>query len=165
MQTYNMISRGRRLGSSIGCQVLDYEFNPETQALIIYHVYTVEHSIVGIPASQRCWVEVATKSLFERALIGGNGDEALKLAPAVKGMFSRSYDTVVKHIESPGLKRDLERTVPRGTTPHRIMIAFNSDGVGFALADRKGITKSLSRDEVSALLRSTHCRCNQRRIR
>src|SRR6266487_2605292 len=153
LQTYNMITKGRRkFGCSIGCQVLDYEYDDTIDALIINRVQVVEWSVVGIPAQQRCWVEIATKSLFERSLLDGRGDDALRLAPAVKGMHSRSYDTILKHIESPGLRRDLEHVTPRGTSPHRIMTAFNDGEAGFALVDRKGITKSLSRDEVSTLL-------------
>ena len=152
-QTYNMIAvKKRRLGCSIGCQVLDYDIDDNTGGIFIRSVGVLEWSLVGIPAQQRCWVEVATKSLFERALLGGNGDEALKLAPAVKGMFSRSFDSLVKHIASPGLKRDLEHTSARNTVPHRIMTAFHDGEARFALADRKGITKSLSREEVSDLL-------------
>lgn len=156
MQAYGMISKGkRRLGCSGGFQVLDYDYNRDTQALIIKSVATLEFSLVGIPANTRAWVEVATKSLFERSLLEGRGDDALMLAPAVKGMYWRSYDGIVKHIESPGLKRDLERVSPRDTPPHRIMTAFNDGQLNFALADNKGITKSLSRDEVSALLQKS----------
>lgn len=152
-QAYNMIAkRKRRLGCSVGCQVTSFEIDPQTGGIVISHVTVLEWSLVSIPANQRCWVEVATKSLFERALLEGRGDDALNLASAVKGMYWRSYDNLVKHIESPGLKHDLERVTPRETAPHRIMTAFNDGRLNFALADNKGITKSLSRDEVSALL-------------
>lgn len=155
MQTYNMIAKGRRLGCSIGCLVLDYEYNPDQDFLHVLHVLTIEYSVVGVPAQQRCWVEVATKSLFERALIEGDADKALQLASAVRGMYRRNYDNLVKHVTSNSLRNDLERTMPRNTAPQRIIQVFNDSDVTFALADTsdsRGITKSLKRDEVSALL-------------
>lgn len=152
MQTYTMINKGRRLGCSIGCQVLDYDYDDEANVIIVKSVYVIEFSCVGVPAQQRCWVEVAAKSLFERALMEGNAEKAMQLAPAVRGMYWRAYDSLVKHISSDGLRKDLERIVPRNTAQHRIMQVFNDGETGFALADMKGVTKSLKRDEVSALL-------------
>lgn len=156
MQTYTMINRGRRLGCSIGCQVLDYDYDEKTQTIIIKSVYTVEFSCVGVPASQRCWVEVAAKSLFERSLLEGNADKALQLAPAVRGMYWRAYDSVVKHVEVTSLRNDLERVRPRDTADHRIMHVFNDGEINFALSDTKGIRKSLTREEVAGLLEQKH---------
>lgn len=152
MQTYAMIARGRRLGCSIGCMVLDYDYDKHGDTLLIKSVLPVEYSVCSVPANQRCWVEIATKSLFERSLVEGRADDALRLAPAVRGMFWRSYEALVKHVENTALRNDLERVRPRDTAPQRIMCAFTEGQSGFALSDTKGITKSLSRDEVSQLL-------------
>lgn len=152
-QTYNMIAvKKRRLGSSIGCMILDYEIDERTGGIIVLHVMTLEHSIVGIPANQRSWAEVGTKSLFERSLIEGRADDALKLAPAVRGMYWRAYDSVVKHVENDALKSDLERVRPRDTAPHKIMCVFTDSGIGFELSDAKGIKKSLKREDVGRAL-------------
>lgn len=152
MQTYNMISRGRRLGCSIGCMVLDYDYDPSTETILISHVLPVEWSVVGVPAQMRCWVEVATKSLFERSLLEGQADKALQLAPAVRGMFWRSYDSLVKHVESTSLRNDLERVRPRDTANHRIVCSFNDGETNFVLTDGKSVTKSLQREEVGRVL-------------
>lgn len=153
LQTYHMIAvKKRRLGCSIGCLVTDCDYDEEDDCLVINHVVVLEWSIVGIPAQQRCWVEVATKSVFERYLMEGRGYEALMLAPAVRGMYWRAYDGLIKHVSSDGLRKDLERVTPRHTPSHRIMHVFNDGEINFALADTKGITKSLNREEVSSLL-------------
>lgn len=156
MQTYAMIAKGRRLGCSIGCLVLDYDFDEDSSTILIRSVNPVEWSIVSVPACQRCWVEVAAKSLFERALMEGNGDKAYQLAPAVRGMYTRAYDRLIKHVSSPGLRIDLERVQPRPTHETRIMQVFNDDSISFGLANMENVTKSLKRDEVSALLEKSN---------
>src|SRR5579885_1837202 len=64
VQTYGYIKKGKRLGCSIGCMILEAELDEENDdgyswfpPLIITHVQTLEWSVVGIPANQRCWVE------------------------------------------------------------------------------------------------------------
>ncbi|HZU01539.1 MAG TPA: HK97 family phage prohead protease [Ktedonobacteraceae bacterium] len=153
-KTYNYIVKDKlRLGCSVGCQVLDWEFaDPEDpySAVYIKHVYVVEWSVVSVPANQRCWVENAIKGLFGRLLIEGNGDAVRQLAPTFKSLFSRDYESVTNNVTSEGLRKDLtlvkSRTAPRG----RIMYTFDGEE-GFYLDDGKR-KKSLTRDETAALL-------------
>lgn len=152
--TYTQIKKGKiRLGSSVGCQVTQYQFlDPDDffSGILIEHVIWVEHSIVGVPASQRAWVEQAVKGLFERSLIEGDADEARKLAPAMKSLWDGPYDTILREVESEGLRRDLARTRARGTGPQRILFDFTQNS--FVLAGPKNVRKSLALEEVDALL-------------
>ena len=157
-RAYNLIMKSKlRLGCSIGCMVLDYEFLDEDDffsPVIIHHVKCMEFSLVGIPANQRCWVENAIKGLFGRNLVEGNGDEALKLAPAFKGLYPRDYASVVEQITSAGLRKEMQRIPMRSTHPQKIMYDFTEAREGFILSDSKGIVKSLSREETADLLQN-----------
>ncbi len=152
---YTQIRKGKiRHGSSVGVMVTEYDFlDPDDifSGVLIHHVNWVEHSIVGIPASQRSWVEQAVKGLFERALAEGRADDARRLAPAVKSMFWRDYDAVLRYLESGTLRKDLEQVKERGAAPERIMYDFTQSG--FVLAGPKE-KKSLTLEETSALLGS-----------
>lgn len=153
MQTYAMISGGRRLGCSIGCMVLDYDIDLDTDTILIRSVLPVEYSVVSVPANMRCWVEIATKSLFERSLLEGHADKALQLAPAVRGMYKRQYDSLVKHVQSDSLRNDLEYVRPRDTASQRIICVLGDGETQFALmTGRHNVTKSLKRDEVGRVL-------------
>lgn len=152
---YTQINKGKiRLGCSIGCQVLDYTLDGDPDdwfaPITINRVYTVEFSIVGIPANQRSWVEQAIKGLFERSLVEGRDEDVRRLAPAMKSLWNGPYDTILREIESDGLRRDLSRVRTRSAGPQRIMFDFVQNG--FVLAGPKNVKKSLAIDEVDALL-------------
>lgn len=152
--TYTQIKKGKiKLGSSVGCQVTQYQFlDPDDffSGILIEHVIWVEHSVVGVPASQRAWVEQAVKGLFERSLVEGDADEARRLAPAMKSLWDGPYDTILREIESEGLRRDLARTRARGTGPQRILFDFVQNG--FVLAGPRSAKKSLTLEDVDDLL-------------
>lgn len=155
-KTYNLIKReGARFGCSIGCMVTDWSWldpdDPWMSGISIDHVYTVEFSIVGVPANQRCWVENAIKGMFARSLVNGNGDMAKSLAPAFRGLFSKQYEDILRNVTSEGLRKDLESIPLRDAPSHRIIYDF--DGTeGFALRDNKGTKKSLHREDIPTIL-------------
>ncbi|HEY7416855.1 MAG TPA: hypothetical protein VH593_16835 [Ktedonobacteraceae bacterium] len=157
-KTYDLITKdGARFGCSVGCQVLKFEFvdpdDPWFSPLHIDEVYVVEWSVVGIPASQRCWVENAIKGIFARSLVEGDGEKALSLAPAFKGLFAKQYNDVVRNVTSTGLRKELERTSARYTAQQRIIYDFTEGREGFTLRNARGaVVKSLTREEVSTLL-------------
>lgn len=156
VQTYGYIKKGKRLGCSIGCMILDAELDEENDdgrswfpPLIITHVQTLEWSVVGIPANQRCWVEPAAKGLFERMASQGRGDEAMALAPAVKGLYPRAYEDYLKTLNNEALRKDLERVKERPTPKQRVEWLPNERV--FAM-NTKGVYKPLLRDEIPALM-------------
>lgn len=156
VQTYGYIKKGKRLGCSIGCMILEAELDEENDdgyswfpPLIITHVQTLEWSVVGIPANQRCWVEPAAKGLFERMASQGRGDEALALAPAVKGLYPRAYEDYLKTLNNEALRKDLERVKERPTPKQRVEWLPNERT--FAM-NTKGVYKPLKRDEIPALM-------------
>jgi|SRR5579871_761854 len=119
-QTYGYIKNGRRLGCSVGCMVLEYEIDEENDdgrswwpPIIITSVLTMEWSVVGIPANQRCWVEQGLKGLFTRTF-----DK--RLAAAVKGLYPRQYSDIIEGCPDAALRRDLARVVARPTSPSRM---------------------------------------------
>ncbi len=156
LQTYGYVKRGRRLGCSVGCMVLEFEIDEENDEghswwppIIILHVLVLEFSIVGIPANQRCWVEPAMKGLFERSLSEGKGDQARSLAPAVKGLYPRAFQDKLKSLDNDALRRDLERVEVRAAPKQRVEWVPNEKTF---VMNRKGIYTPVGRDEVSALL-------------
>lgn len=156
VQTYGYIKKGKRLGCSIGCMILDAELDEENDdgyswfpPLIITHVQTLEWSVVGIPANQRCWVEPAAKGLFERMASQGRGNEALALAPAVKGLYPRAYEDYLKTLNNEALRKDLERVKERPTPKQRVEWLPNERV--FAM-NTKGVYKPLRRDEVPVIM-------------
>lgn len=156
VQTYGYIKKGKRLGCSIGCMILEAELDEENDdgyswfpPLIITHVQTLEWSVVGIPANQRCWVEPAAKGLFERMASQGRGDEALALAPAVKGLYPRAYEDYLKTLNNEALRKDLERVKERPTPKQRVEWLPNERT--FAM-NTKGVYKPLKRDEVPVIM-------------
>lgn len=119
-QTYGYIKNGRRLGCSVGCMVLEYEIDEENDdghswwpPIIITSVLTLEWSVVGIPANQRCWVEQGLKGLFTRTF-----DK--RLAAAVKGLYPRQYNDIIAGCPDAALRRDLARVVARPTSASRM---------------------------------------------
>lgn len=157
-KTYNYIVKDKvRLGCSVGCQVLEWDLldsNDLCSPIIIKRVYVVEWSVVSIPANQRCWTENAIKGRFARSLVEGDGDTALKLAPAFKSLYDNVFASVVENLTNEGLAKDLRRVQPRGSALKRI--AFDVGNDTFYL-EAKGMKKSLTREETSDLLtQSTH---------
>jgi hypothetical protein len=155
-QTLKLVKNGRRLGCSIGCMVLEFAIDEENDdgsswwpPIIILHVQVLEFSVVGVPANQRCWVEPAAKGLFERVLTEGKGDIALKLAPAVKGLYPRAYMEMVKGTQSEGLRRDLERIDVRPVQGQRVEWSPNEKTF---MINRKGVYTPVSRAEATAFL-------------
>lgn len=154
-QTYHYIVLDKtRAGCSVGCQVLKWHHLVEDDyysPIVIDEVYVVEWSVVPIPANQRCWVENAIKGLFAGALRDGNGDEALRLAPAFKSLYSKDFSSVAENVTSAALRRELERVRPRGVpATKRIMYTWDKEE-GFYLEER-GLKKSLTREETMTLL-------------
>jgi len=155
VQTLKLVKNGRKLGCSIGCMVTECEIDEENDEggwwppIIILHVQVLEFSVVGIPANQRCWVEPATKGLFERVASEGRGDEALKLAPAVKSLYPRAYDDYLKTLDNLALRRDLERIEIKEAPRQRIEWMPNERM--FAMST-KGVLKPMERNEVSNAL-------------
>jgi phage head maturation protease len=156
VQTLKLVKNGRKLGCSIGCMVLEAEIDEENDEgrgwwppIIILHVQVLEFSVVGIPANQRCWVEPATKGLFERMASEGRGDEALKLAPAVKGLYPRAYEDYLKTLDNLALRRDLECIEVKDVPRQRIEWMPNERV--FAMST-KGILKPMERNEVTEIL-------------
>jgi hypothetical protein len=157
-QTLKLVKNNRKLGCSIGCMVLECEIDEENDdghswypPLIITHVQTLEWSVVGIPANQRCWVEMAAKGLFERLASQDRGDEALRLAPAVKGLYPKAYEEYLKKMSNEPLRKDLERVTARPTSNQRV--EWLPAEKMFAMST-KGSQKSqvLNRNEVTALM-------------
>lgn len=113
-RTYDQIKNfGARHGVSGGFMVTQYSFEGDSEdswfaPIIIEHLIKVEDSIVGIPANVRSWVEHSIEGLFERCIREDNGEEALRLAPAFKGLFYNKYKELAKSLRSDGLRKDLE---------------------------------------------------------
>lgn len=156
VQTLKLIKNGRKLGCSIGCIILEAEIDEENDdgrswwpPIIILHVLVLEFSVVGIPANQRSWVEAGMKGLFERMAKEGRGDEALKLAPAIKGLYPRQYEDYLKGLEDLALRRDLERIEVRGAPKQRV--EWDPFERTFVM-NQRGAYKSLDRNEVAALV-------------
>jgi hypothetical protein len=95
-----IVSFKARHGVSVGICISEYHYNGDVDdwfaPIIIDRLYLVERSLVGIPASQRSWVENAIGGVFERHVRDDNGEEALRLAPAYKGLFPNNYKELVK---------------------------------------------------------------------
>ena len=159
MQTLGHINEGARFGCSIGCIILEYEIDEESDdgrgwypPLIIHHVQTLEWSVVGIPANQRCWCEPGAKGLFERMLSTSKGDEALKLAPIVKGLYPKAYIDKIKEVGDDALRRDLERIQARPSAKQRLEWAPNEQKF---MLNQRGNYTSMERNEVSAFLKKS----------
>lgn len=124
-RTYTQIQDGAHHGVSGGFIVTEYAFNGDPDdwwaPIIIVHVKKLEDSIVGIPANQRSWVENAIKGLFERCVRDDNGEEALRLAPAYKGLFTHDFQELTKSLQSQGLRKDLEARPTRPGTRDRVL--------------------------------------------
>ena len=153
-RTYQMIVQDQvRMGCSIGCVVLEWSFaDPDDEwnsPILIHKVQTLEFSVVGIPANQRSWVECGIEGLFGRALVQGQGDEALRLAAAYKSLYPKKYSSVVREVTSAGLKKDLTRVPMRSTSPNRVFYDYPDDT--FKLTNGLNRIKSLTRKETDDL--------------
>lgn len=76
VDTYNMIKNGTTLGVSVGVLVMDADFvkdasTDDVEVLEITSVYTLEASVVGIPANRRSWAQGALKAASAMASKGG----------------------------------------------------------------------------------------------
>ncbi len=155
VQTYGYIKKGRRVGCSIGCIILEAEIDKDNDdggwwpPLIIQHVRTLEWSIVGIPANQRCWPETAGKGLFNRMLSEGRGDEALALAPMVKGLYPKAFQDKLRDVNDEALRRDLERIEIKGNPKSRIEWVPNER---MFVMNQKGAYKPIDRKDISAFM-------------
>ena len=69
VQTWEAISKGTKLGTSIGAKILDGWQDKSSGGYVFDDVELLEASIVGIPANPRSWVEYAVKSLTEPTTI------------------------------------------------------------------------------------------------
>jgi hypothetical protein len=155
-KTYNLIvQEGARLGCSVGCMVTEWSWIDEedkwNSGISIDHVHLLELSVVGIPANQRCWVENAVKGIFARSLVEGDGDTALSLAPAFRGLFSKQYEDVARNVTSDGLRKSLSVCQEK----QRLIVSSTTSPTppkAFALVGAKGTKKSLSREEVGAYI-------------
>lgn len=132
-KTYKLIQNRRRLGCSIGCSVEDYQLvdsglpkgTPGWDVPLVHitHVKTVEWSVVGVPANQRSWIENAVHGLWVK-MLGDKSryEEALRLAPVVKGLFPKSYNRI---LNNPALDNEfasaLKSVTPRPTPAHRLL--------------------------------------------
>jgi hypothetical protein len=156
-KTCDMITkRKRRFGCSIGCVVLDWDVEEDSDddwfaPVVIKHVYTVEWSVVGIPANQRCWVENAVYGLFSRSLAEGRGDDALRLAKSFQGLYSRDFHRLLNHVTSKGLCNDLARIDTRRTKHKGILWDFSKDS--FFLRGPDNSERLLTRAQVADLLK------------
>lgn len=155
VSTYGYIKNGTRLGCSIGCMILECEIDEENDdgyswwpPLIITHVLPLEWSVVGIPANQRSWVENAIKGLFDRSLSSGKVDEALRLAPAMKSLWSKDFSKILKGVEDASLKKELE-AIPARISKRRV--EWDPHQKTFMM-NQKGITVPLDRKDIPAFM-------------
>jgi len=155
VSTYGYIRNGTRLGCSIGCMILECEIDEENDdgyswwpPLIITHVLPLEWSVVGIPANQRSWVENAIKGLFDRSLSSGKVNDALRLAPAMKSLWSKDFSKILKGIEDASLKKELE-AIPARISKRRV--EWDPHQKTFMM-NQKGITVPLDRKDIPAFM-------------
>lgn len=106
-RTYKYIRNGRLFGCSVGCMVLDWDMDRGSDSVLIKHVEVVEFSVVGIPANQRCWVENAIKGVFSRSLRSERYEDVERLAPAMKGLFPRDYESLINRVDDFSLRKQL----------------------------------------------------------
>lgn len=67
LRTWTYVSKGRRLGLSIGALIPEGGAirDKKTGALTIYHVKLLETSVVSIPANPRSWISAARKAVIK----------------------------------------------------------------------------------------------------
>lgn len=160
MQTLRYIQRGKvRLGCSIGCKVLKYEFidtNADPNDIFsllmspmrILSVQTLEWSVVGVPANQRSWVENAAVGVFQRTLDP-------RLAPAVKSLFPREYERIVARIEDRDQREELAHIPARPQLVKKLSWEPNRNI--FVLENSVDATENLiARDHLPSVLRQEH---------
>lgn len=127
VQVLQQIKDGRKHGCSIGCMVDEWEFIEDENGeksffspISIKHVKPVEWSIVGIPANRRSWVQNAIYGVFTRSFSEGNYDEAYKLAPTMKSLFSHDYERLTLSLANKVERDRFDAVSPRPTSTHQL---------------------------------------------
>ena len=127
VQVLQQIKDGRKHGCSIGCMVEEWEFVEDEDGeknffspVSIKHVKPVEWSIVGIPANRRSWVQNAICGVFTRSFGEGNYDEAFKLAPTMKSLFSHDYERLTLSLSNRTERDRFEAVAARPTPTHQL---------------------------------------------
>lgn len=155
MKTLAYIQRGKvRLGCSIGCKVLKYEFMDDSDPndlfammmspMRILSVQTLEWSVVGVPANQRSWVENAAVGVFQRTLDP-------RLAPSVKSLFPREYERIVARIEDRDQREELAN-IPARPLPTK-KLAWKPDKNVFVMQGRSESDDQLvAREQLPTIL-------------
>jgi hypothetical protein len=156
-QTLQQIHDGHKHGCSIGCMVNKWDFAGETESIgddpiVIQSITPVEWSVVGIPANRRCWVENAIGGVFTRTITEGDYDQALKLAPTVKSLFSYDYEKQV--LKLSGSERKLFEGVRARQTPTQQIFWQPARSV-FVMKNGAGSERELSRPQVMELLHAS----------
>ena len=155
-QTLEQIRRGNKHGCSIGCMVEEWDFagesdDPYGDVIVIKRVRPVEWSVVGIPANRRSWVENAIRGVFTRSLGEGNTDEAYRLAPTMKGLYSRSYEKLTLSLgEGSAEYRRFAAVQPRPTPEHRVF--WEPLKKSFVLTDSYGQQLNVSQEQIAKVL-------------
>ncbi len=154
-RTYEIIKDGGRIGVSGGFIILEWGFDGDVDdwwaPIIIHRVKALEWSTVGIPANQRSWVENGIGGLFKRYIREEDGDNALKLAPAFKGLFSNDYKDLIKSIRSEGLRKELEKKPVRAGNRNRL--SWEPDKKHF-LFQTSGRTRVVTPEEIPELIKT-----------
>ena len=155
--TYIEIQNGAHFGCSAGFIITKWHVEGEEtdwwSPIFIDEVTILEFSVVGLPANPRAWVESGIKGLFERYIRTDDGDQALKLAPAYKGLFTNDYRDLVKSLRSDGLRKDLEARPIRSKSTNRL--SWEPLTKSFVLTAKGGAKRALSTEEVEAILQES----------
>src|SRR5579859_331160 len=158
VKTYGYIQRGKKLGCSVGVQVLEYAIegvdNDDDEEMFwamlmgapitITHVKAVEWSVVGIPANQRSWVENAIRGVFQKSL-------DIRLAPAVKGLFPADYQRIVSQIPDDTVRQKYLGVPARGS---RGELKWDLNRKCFEFKSINGSTIDVARESVADLIKS-----------
>lgn len=121
LQTWDAISNGTKLGTSIGAQV-KHATKRKGGGLIIDDIHLLEASIVGIPANPRSWVQSAIKSIktlddatpvVEEEVVEDEVDPALKAQNNVITFNGSDYTFTVGDPPTviPGVEKTAEAEV------------------------------------------------------
>ncbi len=156
-QTLQQIHDGHKHGCSIGCMVNKWDFAGETESLaddpiVIQSITPVEWSVVGIPANRRCWVENAIGGVFTRVLSEEDYDQALKLAPTVKSLFSYDYEKLTLKLGASERKAFSEVQARR--TPEQQLFWQPARSI-FVMKNGNGKEQELTRPQVMELLQAS----------
>lgn len=111
VDTYSMVKGGTTLGVSVGVLVMDADVVKDDttkgmEVLEISEIYTLEASVVGIPANRRSWVQGAMKAASTLASKGGpvthlsDGTMLLQRAGGTVAKV-KSFETVEEPAKEP----------------------------------------------------------------